>query len=66
MQQINYGLAAITESWCDCSHNWSAAKLRFLKGIGKEGSALVWLSMLESVLVLLSLGLGMIGLNLYG
>mgnify|MGYP001853453979 CR=1 FL=1 len=40
--------------------------LRFLKGIGKEGSALVWLSMLKSDLMLLSLGLGMITSNLYG
>jgi len=34
--------------------------------IGKKGQAMVWLSMFESVSVLLSLGLGMIRLNFYG
>ena len=30
------------------------------EGIGKEGEVVAWLSMLEGVLMLLSLGLGMI------
>jgi len=37
------------------------------EGTGKEGEMVAWLSMLESVRVmLLSLGLGMIRLRLYG
>lgn len=37
-----------------------------LEGIDKAGGVVVCLSVLESVLMLLSLGLGMIKLNLYG
>lgn len=34
------------------------------EGIGKEGGLVAWLSLLESVLVLLSLGLDIIKLNM--
>ena len=65
VQQVNYDLVAIMEIWWDCSHDWSAAMNGSSEGTSKEGGVVAWLSVLESVLMLLSLGLEM-GLNLYG
>ena len=54
VQQANYDLVAITEMWWDLSHNWSARMDGYK--LSRRDMQMVWLSMLESVLMLLSLG----------
>jgi len=66
MVQANYDLAAITETWWDRSHNRNAVMNNTSEGTGKEGGVVAWLSMLESALMLLSLGLEMLRFSLYG
>ena len=66
MQQTNYDLVVITETLWDHSHAWSTAidGCNLSEGTGKEGGVVIWLSILESALMLLSLGAGMIRLNI--
>ena len=66
MQHTNYDLVAITEMWWHSMTGvlqWIAISCS--EGTGKGGHLVAWHSMLETALML-SLGLGMIRLSLYG
>ena len=65
---LGYDLVAITEMCWDRSHDWSAVMdgYKLFRRIDQEGKVVVWPFILKTVLMLKTLGLGMIKLSVYG
>ena len=57
VRQAIYDLVAITETWWDHFHDWSAAMdgYKLFRKDRQEGGVVAWLSMLKSALRLLNL-----------
>ncbi|PKU49574.1 rna-directed dna polymerase from mobile element jockey-like [Limosa lapponica baueri] len=67
VQQKNYDVVTITETWWDDSHDWSAALDGYkLFRRDRQGEEVGWLCMLGSVMNVNNLMMVTIGLNVYG
>jgi len=65
--QADHDLVAISETWWDHSHDWSAVMDGYkLLRKDRQGRVVVWPFILKGVLMLKSLGLGMIKFSVYG